>query len=310
MQDYMKYELFEERMLHMIFGPMHGAEIIIRDDFKDKIDEVLSEVGISENERDILLRHVRGCRSLKEQSLVLEPSEDETESQLAWIVYRVCYSPMVMKLEQFIKMPGEDHIEEIIKKNPKLMDEFSIDSPDVFKDALGDHYNNEKRKALLSRLSIREQAWVNEYYLRNRRGGIDRFPNCLKVTIKWKHSFIWTKKEQDYIVNWKAEFDRIKNRVKYECTTLNGIDTKIQAFLAEEFRNDFFMTAETAQWECRKNKEESYAFDVNPVSIVCEFGMGPTCELRGNYPGYRPYDKLYEMGRHLFNQLLESLKNN
>ncbi len=204
----------------------------------------------------------------------------------------------------------DERIEDLIKHYPELMKEFSIETIEDFKRVLGDRYSHESRDELVSKLSANKQVLVKEFYLKKCPAGMDRSPACIKVTIHWSHTSAWIPRDIDYMENVSAEFDRIKSRVKYICKTNQGTECIIQSTLDSAFEKDFFSIADAAQWKTVKAEEGSYLLDTDPVSIVCEFGMGATsCGLKGNHPGYHPYDKLYKMSMNLLEQLKKQLMN-
>ena len=89
--------------------------------------------------------------------------------------------------------------ETLIARNAKLMREFSIETPEDLKEALGDLYHNqETRKALLDRLSEKNRILLRDFYYHNCPAGLDRFPACVKVTIGKKTAVLgWFPYEAD-----------------------------------------------------------------------------------------------------------------
>lgn len=196
--------------------------------------------------------------------------------------------------------------ETLIARNAKLMREFSIETPEDLKEALGDLYHNqETRKALLDRLSEKNRILLRDFYYHNCPAGLDRFPACVKVTIDWAQSDVQIPKDRDYILTKKAEFDRIKLRVTFKCQTQLGTQITFKASLDEVFEEKFFPLAESA-WS--KDPDEVNAFDADRFSVKCVFGEGSIRQSAGNHPDYPPYGELYVLARHLFSQLREALQ--
>ena len=202
------------------------------------------------------------------------------------------------------KNAKEVQITRLLKRNSRLMKEFGISSVEGLIKALGDRYDNETRKKLMPMLSPKDQALVREYYLRNCNAGLDRFPACLKVIIKWSIG-VYHPDRNDYYTNIDAEYDRISRSVKYSYKTHRGIEVSINAPLSEEFENAFFPFGEAAQG---RDENESYIIDSDMVSILCELADGSKCELHGNYPGYHPYDDLYRLFNEHFRELMKQLQ--
>lgn len=307
MKDYMEYDTLEERLMHMVFGftvsPDH--KIALGEELTKTVSEILDE--LTERERVVLLNHIKDGETVEEQAAKYEVEEDEIRSVIAKALRKIRYPKRSKRLAVFIKYPGEDRIEKIFEKNLGLMEEYSITTPKEFIKALGDRYNCETRNSIMSKLTAKEQAWVKEYYLRNCNAGMDRFPACIKVTINWMHGAAWTPKDKDYLTEVKAEFDRIKSTVKYDCKTSYGMTAKLQSPIDAEFEDAFFSIAEAAQWQTTIEEQGTFAMDNDPVSIECEFGEGFICEMKGNIPNYYPYDKLFGMSQELFRKLREQV---
>ncbi len=303
MQEYMKHDTFEERLVHMVFGfgPFPEYKIELGEGLTKAVNEVLDE--LTERERIVLLNHVKDCETNAEQAAKYEVSEDTIRVYIGKALRKLRHPRRSRRLAVFVRMPSEDRIEKVFAKNPELMEEYSITTPKEFIKALGDRYNCETRNAIMSRLTAKEQAWVKEFYLRNCNAGIDRGVACIKVTIKWMKGAAWTPVGRDYLSEVTAEYDRLKSTVKYSTKTYNGVIMKLQSAIDAEFEDIFFSTAEQAQWMTENDETGSYSIDNDPVSIECESGEGFICEMEGNTPNYHPYDRLYEMSQELFRKL-------
>ncbi len=129
------------------------------------------------------------------------------------------------------------------KRYTELMREFSIETLEDLKKALGDRYIYEVRKALMDRLSKKDRAHLRDFYYHNCPAGLDRRPACIKVTIDWVHSKMWITKDRDYIQTTKAEFERIKLRVTIKCQTQQGTQVTFKASLDEAFAEEFLSLA-------------------------------------------------------------------
>lgn len=171
---------------------------------------------------------------------------------------------------------GKKHLEKVYKRNPVLMEGFGISSFEDFINALGDCYDRETRKALMSDLPEKDRKCVKEYYLRNCRAGLDRFPACIKITITWSIG-IWEPCDNDYYIEMKAEYDRIKGLVKYSGKTFLGVVHKLQSPLSEEFEDRLFKHGEAMR---AGGTQDSYLLDSDMVSVVCEYADGKIYELK------------------------------
>ena len=199
--------------------------------------------------------------------------------------------------------------EALIARNAELMREFSIETPDDLKKALGDRYRKQEfRKALMDRLSEKDRILLREFYYRNCPAGLDRATACVKVTINWVHSKMWIPKDRDYIQTIKAVFDRIKLRVTFRCQTKQGTQITFKASLDEAFAEEFFSLADSAWWEDPEMLSGVNAFDADRFSVKCDFGDGSIRRSVGNHPDYHPYGELYDLARHLFSHLCEALQ--
>ena len=162
--------------------------------------------------------------------------------------------------------------ETLIARNAELMREFSIETPDDLKKALGDRCRKQEfRKALMDRLSEKDRILLRDFYYHNCPAGLDRRPACIKVTIDWAHSKMWIPKDRDYIQTIKAEFDRIKLRVTFKCKTQQGTQITIKASLDEAFAEKFFSLADSAWWEDPEMISGINAFDADRFSVKCVF---------------------------------------
>lgn len=198
--------------------------------------------------------------------------------------------------------------ETLISRNGELMREFSIETPEDLKKALGDRYHNQElRKALMDRLSDKDRILLRDFYYHDCPAGLDRRPACIKVTIDWAQSDVWIPKDRDYIQTTKAEFDRIKLRVTFKCQTQQGTQVTFKASLDEAFAEEFFSLADSAWWEDPEMHSGVNAFDADRFSVKCVFGEGSIRRSVGNHPDYHPYGELYDLARHLFSQLCEAL---
>ena len=194
--------------------------------------------------------------------------------------------------------------ETLIARNAKLMREFSIETPEDLKEALGDRYHNQEiRKALMDRLSEKNRILLRDFYYHNCPAGLDRFPACVKVTIDWAQSDVWNPKDRDYIQTTKAEFDRIKLRVTFKCQTQQGTQVTFKASLDEAFAEEFFSLADSAWWEDPEMHSGVNAFDADRFSVKCVFGEGSIRQSAGNHPDYHPYGELKHLMEMLFSHL-------
>ena len=198
--------------------------------------------------------------------------------------------------------------EALIARNGELMREFSIETPEDLKKALGDQYHNQElRKALMDRLSEKDRILLRDFYYHDCPAGLDRRPACIKVTIDWAHSKMWIPKERDYIQTIKAEFDRIKLRVTFKCQTQQGTQITIKASLDEAFAEKFFSLADSAWWEDPEMISGINAFDADRFSVKCVFGEGSIRQSSGNHPDYHPYGELHDLMQHMFSRLRKTL---
>ena len=166
--------------------------------------------------------------------------------------------------------------ETLIARNAKLMREFSIETPEDLKEALGDRYHNQEiRKALMDRLSEKNRILLRDFYYHNCPAGLDRFPACVKVTIDWAQSDVWNPKDRDYIQTTKAE--------------------------------EFFSLADSAWWEDPEMLSGVNAFDADRFSVKCVFGEGSIRQSAGNHPDYHPYGELHDLMQHMFSRLRKTL---
>ena len=198
--------------------------------------------------------------------------------------------------------------ETLIARNAKLMREFSIETPEDLKEALGDRYHNQEiRKALMDRLSEKNRILLRDFYYHNCPAGLDRFPACVKVTIDWAQSDVWNPKDRDYIQTTKAEFDRIKLRVTFKCQTQRGTQITFKVSLDEAFAEEFFSLADSAWWEDPEMLSGVNAFDADRFSVKCVFGEGSIRQSAGNHPDYHPYGELHDLMQHMFSRLRKTL---
>ena len=198
--------------------------------------------------------------------------------------------------------------ETLIARNVRLMREFSIETPEDLIKALGDRYhNNEIRKALMDRISEKDRVHLRDFYYHNCPAGLDRRPPCIKVTIDWGHGDMWVPKDRDYIKTMKAEFDRIRLRVRYKCKTLQGVQITFTASLDEEFAERFFSLADSSWFEDSEPQTGVNAFDADRFSVRCDFADGSVRKSAGNHPDYHPYGELHDLMQKQFSQLREAL---
>ena len=194
--------------------------------------------------------------------------------------------------------------ETLIARNGELMREFSIETPEDLKEALGDRYHNhEVRKALMDRLSDKDRILLRDFYYHNCPAGLARRPACIKVTIDWAQSDVQIPKDRDYILTKKAEFDRIKLCVTFKCQTQRGTQITFKASLDETFAEEFFSLADSAWWEDPEMLSGVNAFDADRFSVKCDFGDGSIRRSVGNHPDYHPYGELKHLMEMLFSQL-------
>lgn len=193
---------------------------------------------------------------------------------------------------------GEKRLAKVYKRNPALMKEFGISSVGAFIKALGDLYDSETRKALMSVLPEKDRICVKEYYLRNCRAGLDRFPACLKITITWSKG-VWKPCNNDYYTEMKVEYDRIKSLVKYSGKTFLGVKYKLQSPLSEAFEDQLFIHGEVARFG---DTQDFRAFDSDMVTIICEYADGEVYEINGH-----PDIPLFQDAQSHFRKLQEQL---
>ncbi len=232
---------------------------------------------------------------------------DEKDKAQVW--EGISHSEEGAKIDRPKKSSARMSAETLISRNVVLMWEFSIETPEDLKKALGDRYHNQEiRKALMDRLSEKDRILLRDFYYHDCPAGLDRRPACIKVTIDWAHSKMWIPKDRDYIQTIKAEFDRIKLRVTFKCQTQQGTQITIKASLDEAFAEKFFSLADSAWWEEPEMHSGINAFDADRFSVKCVFGEGSIRQSSGNHPDYHPYGELYELARHLFSHLCEALQ--
>lgn len=243
-----------------------------------------------------LHRHAGSCE------VITIPVEQRSEKRSNLQMWKdTSHSAGGIKMTRLKKTDARMSAETLIARNAKLMREFSIETPEDLKEALGDLYHNqETRKALLDRLSEKNRILLRGFYYHNCPAGLDRFPACVKVTIDWAYSDVWIPKDRDHIKTIKAEFDRIKFRVTFKCQTQLGTQITFKASLDETFAEEFFSLADRV-WSMDPSGVN--ALDADRFSVECVFGEGSIRQSVGNHPDYHPYGELYDLMRDLFSKL-------
>lgn len=200
-------------------------------------------------------------------------SEENMQKDIVPLIRKILNEEGTLKLD---KRKWPRSIKGFIARNADLMRKYEIASPEALVSALGDCYNCEKRYVLLNELPAEDRNYLRDYYYRNCNAGRDKEPACLKVVVTYFYKSTWTPKGRDYLVEYKAEFDRIAGTIRCDGKTQRGAEVSIHSVLDEKKVYDLFSCAEASR---RKDDKTGYYMDADRTIIHCEYADGFSCDF-------------------------------
>ncbi len=198
--------------------------------------------------------------------------------------------PKAIDIENKLKSIGI--CERVYIKYPDLMNKLGIDTSKQVIEELGDGSHEMKRRKLFEGISREDAKELREYFIRNCRAGIDRFPACLEIRIDHETGVFQPTKDSHIVTRFNVKYDRIKAKFSMQAKTNSddkfdlvynyGKGLPIQEIETSK-PESVFRQAERAY--CNKDKDINvYAVDAPVYTVLLRFADGTKIRYFGPEP--------------------------